>query len=129
MNNDHELQVRTFGQLSYIEQDGHIEICEPKDKDCMEIVIPEFIEGLPVKIIRENAFKKCYSLRSVNIPEGITEICDMAFMECSDLRCIRLPKALKTLGAGVFAGCYNILYIKLPDTIKAIPQKGGNDHE
>lgn len=111
MKNTNKSQVKTLGDLNYIMHDRYIEICGTSNSSCTEIVIPDEIEGLPVKIIGESAFKKCIYLTSVHIPESITEICDMAFMECDELSGVRLPKALKTLGAGVFAGCSNIIVI------------------
>ena len=55
-----------------------------------EMVIPEMIEGLPVKNIGEGTFKNCSSLTSITIPDSISGIKDNAFYGCSSLTAINV---------------------------------------
>ncbi|MDE7121278.1 MAG: leucine-rich repeat protein [Oscillospiraceae bacterium] len=55
-----------------------------------EMVIPEMIEGLPVKNIGEETFKNCSSLTSITIPDSISGIRDNAFYGCSSLTAINV---------------------------------------
>lgn len=51
---------------------------------------------------------KC--LKSVTLPEGITEICQKAFKWCSNLKTINIPTTVKTIGSGAFEGCSSLEY-------------------
>ena len=56
-------------------------------------------------IIGQGAFYCCSSLKSVNLPEGITEIEGGAFYGCRKLTSINLPKTLTKIGSGAFKEC------------------------
>lgn len=49
-------------------------------------------------------------LKSVTLPEGITEICKHAFRWCSNLKTINIPTTVKTIGEGLFEGCTSLGY-------------------
>lgn len=55
-----------------------------------EIIIPEMIEGLPVKFIEKETFKDCSSLTSVIIPSSVISIENYAFLNCSSLTSIHV---------------------------------------
>ena len=94
------------------------------------VVIPAYIDGLPVRKINDAAFVVCQRIGSVEIPatvreigarafsdcwnlsnitfaaeSGLTTIGDSAFTNCISLASITLPKTLSRLGAGCFQGC------------------------
>lgn len=56
-----------------------------------EVEIPDEIDGLPVTIIGENAFKNC-SINSIIIPDSVTSICGKAFYDCENLTSITISK-------------------------------------
>jgi len=108
-----------------------------------EIVIPETIEGCPVKkigvgafgyctnltyvdlpasleIIGDNAFNWCESLTEIELPEGVKEIGYSAFNECSKLTYVDLPKSLEIIRDDAFAGCEGLTEIQLPEGVKEI---------
>lgn len=66
--------------------------------DEKEIVVPNSIDGISVKIIGENAFAKCTGIEKVIIPEGITTIENGAFSGCESLKTVLLPTTLRRLG-------------------------------
>ena len=77
-----------------------------------EIVIPNQIDGLPIKVIGANAFVNCTGIKKVTILEGIETIRNGAFYNCTALREVILPSSLKRLGTleydslgGVFENC------------------------
>lgn len=59
--------------------------------DEKEIVIPNSIDGVPVKRIGEDAFANCAGIQKIVVSEGITEICNGAFFGCTALKSIALP--------------------------------------
>lgn len=46
------------------------------------------------------------ALKSVVLPEGVTDIGMGAFEDCTDLRTVFLPVSLKTIGEGAFGYCF-----------------------
>ena len=55
------------------------------DKNLEEAIIPEEINGFPVKSISSSAFSECKNLYKVYIPSEIVRIGDKAFYECTNL--------------------------------------------
>ena len=54
----------------------------------VNLIIPDEYEGIPVKVIAQNAFADCTEIKNIVIPESITDI-----------------------GAGAFSGCTSVEYI------------------
>ena len=52
-----------------------------------EVVIPSC-----VTTIGDEAFKRCYDLRSVTIPDSVTTIGDFAFYGCTNLQSMTIPR-------------------------------------
>lgn len=92
--------------------------------------------------IGERAFSECHSLRSVNIPGGVTEIknnafsrtaieeivfpsglkkigCN-AFLECGALRELVIPDGVTSICSSAFEGCEKLETVKLPGSIAKI---------
>ncbi len=65
------------------------------------------------KVIMEDAFKSCYSLRSVFIPDGVTCIGASAFYNCSNLTAISIPSSVASIGSCAFSGCSSLISIKV----------------
>lgn len=49
-----------------------------------DITIPAYIEGLPVKKIRNGAFANCVNITSISIPDTVIKIDSGAFEGCAD---------------------------------------------
>ena len=59
-----------------------------------ELVIPSDIMGIPVKKIGYDAFEGCKDLKSVTIPDGVTEIVSGAFSNCTSLTDVVIPESV-----------------------------------
>lgn len=68
--------------------------------------------------IADKAFNYC-SLTSVEIPNSVKLIGEMAFADC-DLTSIELPNSLEVISRGTFSGCEKLESVKLPTSITAI---------
>ena len=61
----------------------------------------------------------CNSIKTVTIPETITEIDDYAFNSCINLTEVNMHDNIKTIGKNAFTGC-NISEIKFPKNLTSI---------
>ena len=109
----------TYGSMTYTMYDDYVEITG-FDNSVSELEIPSEIEGVPVTIIADNAFKNATKLESVTIPYGVTEIGDYAFYQCTLLKYIDLPNSLINIGKSSFEQCISLIEIHIPNTVKTI---------
>lgn len=65
-------------------------------------------------------FKKCESLKGIEIPAGIKEIPNMIFFGCSELSEVVFHDGLEVIGASAFASCRKLKKVSLPETVKRI---------
>lgn len=80
------------------------------------LAIPDGVKVIGSDII---GYSKGKHVRTVVIPEGVTEIRERAFSE-SEIAEIRLPKSIKAIGEQAFSGCKNLKSITIPDGVKVI---------
>lgn len=66
-----------------------------------DVVIPSKINGIQVTSIGSRAFEN-KSVTSVTIPSGVTSIGSDAFRRCFSLKSITLPSSLTTINSGAF---------------------------
>ena len=71
-------------------------------------------------VIPKEAFLGC-KFDVVEIHNGIRAIYDQAFTG-TKIKSIVIPETVTELGSGVFAGCEDLVDVKLPDNMKAIPR-------
>ena len=72
------------------------------DESAVEIVIPNEIDGSPVKEIEYSAFSNCINLKSIEIPDSVTSIGDYAFCYCTSLASIEIPDSVIKIGESAF---------------------------
>lgn len=73
--------------------------------------------GIGVQRLGKCVFENCKSLEHIYIPVGITEIPDYAFACCSSLRSVVLPDGLRRIGSHAFCMCDALLDFCLPDSL------------
>ena len=130
--------------LYYEIQDGAITIIGCDSGAEGSLVIPEQIDGKPVKkivsnafnatniseislpntleIIEDETFAQSPRLVKINIGNGVTRIGRAAFRFCEQLEEITLSKNLQRIDGEAFEGCSRLKNITLPDSIKSIGQ-------
>lgn len=108
-----------FGDFTYVEHTGYIEISDYPEDASGAVVIPATINSKPVTIIGTSAFKDCRSISSVIVPEGVTEIRESAFSVCWDMTQIQLPSTLKLIGADAFHFT-ELSHITVPEGVVSI---------
>jgi len=65
--------------LTYVNNTVYITITDCDEEASGELVIPQKIEGLPVKIIARSAFERCFRLKNITLPSTLKEIKRSAF--------------------------------------------------
>ena len=91
--------------LSWIVNEyGNATITGLKDKNTVELVIPEFIAGYKVTAIAPSAFSGCSALQKVTIPDGVTTIGAKAFSNCAELGTIIFDGTAAEIAADSFIG-------------------------
>ena len=71
-------------------------------------------------VIGSHAFENCYSLTSLTLPAGITEIGNEAFKRCWKLTSLTLPAGITSIGYGAFEDCWELTSLTLPAGITEI---------
>ena len=59
-------------------------------------------------------------ISTVNIPYGVTEICDDAFMLNASLSEINIPDSVTTIGSSAFFECGNLKNVEIPGSVEKI---------
>lgn len=65
-------------------------------------------------------------VKSVTLPEGLTDIQDEAFQQCGGLRSVSFPQSLQNIGAYAFESCRALEKVNLPEGLRTI---GGHAFE
>lgn len=73
-----------------------------------------------VSAIWDNAFENCNKLKSVIIPNTITQIGICAFGDCTNLTSVVMPNSITSIGEYAFANCENLKSIFIPQSVTLI---------
>lgn len=115
-----ELVVSDDG-LKYVKNNRSIAVYGlDDDEDKVNLIIPSYIEGLPVKEIADYAFREEKSIASIEFPETLEKIGKEAFYKCGSLSKVVFPSKLKTIGAKAFAECEFLTDVTLNQGIEVL---------
>ncbi len=67
-------------------------------------------------------YKYNYSIDTVEVGKGVTNIGEAAFYACFNLENVSLPNTLKMIGKGAFVNCPNLKELVLPDKVTKIEE-------
>ena len=116
-------EVRDKNGVVFRLKKGYVEVAKD-DNVCNQLkghcVIPDEIDGHPVRCIRKDAFKCCKKLTSISIPDSVTTIGESAFEHCEGLKNVTIPNSVTRLGNFAFYGCCSLTNITIGDGVKAI---------
>ena len=73
-----------------------------------------------VVAVGASAFNDCSALTSIELPEGIADICESAFAYCNNLASIKIPESVTYIGSAAFLGCSSLTTFELPKSLKLI---------
>ena len=84
------------------------------------IVNCDVADNIEEKEIGGYAFNDCKSLKTVELPEGVTTIGEYAFKKCESLTSVKLPSTLETIQQGAFWDCSSLSELDIPESVMDI---------
>ena len=85
-----------------------------------EVTVPAEIDGLPVTKIGEAAFRYCFYMTELTLPDSITEIGAEAFKNCTRMKTIRLSENLTAIPEKAFHECQRLESVTVPEKVRSI---------
>ena len=89
-----------------------------------DVVIPSSVTNngttYSVTSIGYEAFRRCYGLTSVTIPNSVTSIGNSAFENCSSLTSVTIPNSVTSIGNGAFYNCSSLTSVTIPNSVTSI---------
>lgn len=74
-----------------------------------------------LKSIGDQAFRYCYELAEIMLPEGLESIGNYCFASCLKLTSITIPATVTSMGTNMFNGCSAMITAVLPPEITTLP--------
>ena len=88
------------------------------------ITIPQKVdyEGNEYAVTRigTEAFRGCFKLLSVNIPNGVVTIGQQAFGGCQKLTSVAIPEGVTSIGNYTFQDCTSLTSVVIPEGVTSI---------
>lgn len=98
---------------------GHVtNIKDQAFRGCVNLISIEIPES--VSIIYDATFYRCTNLTSIILHDNITVIKASAFFNCSSLKSIKLPTNITKISAYTMGSCLSLESVYIPDTVTAI---------
>lgn len=107
------------------ESDHTALVCEVKNVNLAEVVIPESVNDYKVTGIAERAFGKPVYKKwnRVVLPDSIVKIGNKSFNFCPELKFVKLPNNLESIGNEAFRLCANLETLTIPDKVVSIGEE------
>jgi hypothetical protein len=114
------LRAADVSDLTYVNNTLYVTITDCDEDATGALDIPATIEGVPVKLIGESAFRRCGKLTRVTIPDSVTGIGNEAFRNCTSLTSITIPDGVTSIGVYAFGYCSSLTSITIGNSVTSI---------
>ena len=81
----------------------------------------EFQYFTGITYVASSMFLDWTHLKTVVLPDTITNILDAAFKNCTSLQSVFIPESVRSLGQSIFEGCESLSSITIPEGVTIIP--------
>ncbi|MBR7099295.1 MAG: leucine-rich repeat domain-containing protein [Clostridia bacterium] len=75
-----------------------------------DLIIPAEVNGIPVKVIGNHAFKNCRDIHTLTLPNSIVSIGDNAFSSCA-FETVEIPASVEKINQSAFYGCKKLVSV------------------
>ena len=122
--NDFSVNFESYFDYEYTEN-GNIIITKYKYKDApKDVYIPESYNGSKIVAIGESAFSNDFGrndcqIESITIPGSVKEIENYAFDRCWSLKTVNMAEGVEIIGVYAFSGC-GFEKVELPESVEEI---------
>ena len=83
-------------------------------------VLPEICSHYNITTIGDHSFRRCATLTTIVIPDGVTAIGLSAFADCTALTTVAIPESVTTIGICAFYVCASLSTVSIPDSVTTI---------
>ena len=90
--------------------DDKTTVLSVKDKDVKSVIIPNCVTEIGIE-----AFDGCRSLKSIVIPDSVTKIGKRAFRWCRSLKSVDIPDSVTKIGDQAFCCCFSLNSINVAE--------------
>lgn len=118
----YDVEIRVDGvRFGLVE--GAAKVLGPADDVATDVVVPAFVQDVPVTSVARSAFCDDSRIRTVTLPESVTVVGSDAFNGCVNLYRVELPSSVQTINARTFQGCGELQLVYVPFELRRIAHR------
>ena len=121
------------GGLKYLIKDGKAGVAKQANDIGNEVIIPSTIlyNGVTYTVtsICDEAFRNCYKVTNITIPDSVVSIGYSAFSECTYLTNLVIPDSVTTISSWAFYHCSSLTSVTIGNGVTTIGNYVFNDCE
>jgi len=111
---DLKTRIVSDGNLRYQIYTDHATVIN-KVSNVTDVLITDFIEGLPVTGIGRSAFNQSKYMRSVVLPNNLANIRYCAFYKTNGIQQIHIPASVRIIDTSAFSTCENLTEVTIEE--------------
>lgn len=111
-----------YGDFEYTKQVKKNEVTiERYTGSDTKVIIPDSIDGCPVRTLGKDAFCRNKNVEEVIVPDSVETMRGGAFSFCGKLKRVHLSNSISKIVSATFDGCNKLEEINIPDMVSEMP--------
>ena len=90
------------------------------DSSVTDVAIPNAVNDIPVTSVSSGAFAGNKTIKTVALPNCVTEIAEKMFFQCDNLEGVTIPDSVTSIGRYAFANCPRLKSIVMPNSVTEV---------